>query len=120
RLLEVGYGSGLLLPTLARAADLVDGIDNTSEPAEVRAALARMGVANLGWLVKGDVARMPFPAGGHDAVVAFSLFDHLAGARLARAFAEVARVLRPTGRALVGCPAVHRAMNAAFAAIGSR
>jgi SAM-dependent methyltransferase len=37
---------------------------------------------------------------------------------LAPALTEVARVLRPGGRLLVGCPAVHKLMNAAFAAVG--
>ena len=120
RILEVGFGSGLLLPTLARGADLVDGIDATSEPSEVRAALGRMGIENLGYLVKGDARRMPFPDDSYDLVVAFSILEHLPGEALGQAIAEAARVLKRGGRFLVGCPAVHRGMNLAFAAIGFR
>jgi SAM-dependent methyltransferase len=53
-------------------------------------------------------------------VVAFSIFEHLKRAELERAIAEAHRVLRPGGVLLVGCPAVHKGMNLAFAAIGFR
>ena len=120
RLLEEGYGSGLLLPTLARVALVVDGIDLASEPDEVRAQVSAMGVDNLGELVHGDVRALPFAAGRYDVVVAFSIFEHLRPGELGAALAGVARVLGPGGRLLVGCPAVHKAMNLAFAAIGFR
>ena len=118
RLLEVGFGSGLLLPTLARVARVVDGIDLCSEPDEVRAQVGAMGVGNLGELVRGDIRALPFSSGRYDVVVAFSILEHLRQGELPAALAEVVRVLGPGGRLLVGCPAVHKAMNLAFAAIG--
>ncbi len=118
RLLEIGFGSGLLLPTLVGLAEVVDGIDLASDPTEVRAALDRIGVQSVGTLVRGDAQHMPFSDGSYDAVVAFSILEHLREEALRATVAEVARVLVPGGRFLVGCPAVHRAMNAAFRAIG--
>lgn len=120
RLLEIGFGSGLLLPTLARAADIVDGIDLASDPESVRESLARIGVTNLGRLVRGDARAMPFADESYDAVVAFSILEHLRPNELGATIGEVARVLKPGGRFLVGCPAVHKAMNLAFRAIGFR
>jgi SAM-dependent methyltransferase len=117
RLLELGYGSGLLLPTLARAAEAVDGVDLTSRPEAVRGPLRALGV-EVGELLQGDVRALPLPDGRYDQVVAFSLLEHLRPEDQPRALAEVARVLAPGGGFLVGCPAVHRGMNAAFAAIG--
>lgn len=119
RLLEIGYGSGLLLPTLARVTDALVGVDREPEPPGLRAALERLGVQPAA-LVQADVQALPFSDGEFDGVVAFSILEHLSAAELTRAAAELARVLRPGGRLLVGCPAVHRAMNAAFAAIGFR
>jgi SAM-dependent methyltransferase len=118
RLLEVGYGSGLLLPTLSTVCDRLDGVDLTSDPAAVRATALRLGVTNLGELVRGSVCRLPFPDGSYDTVVAFSILEHLRAPELAEAMAEVARVLARGGRFLVGCPAVHKGMNLAFSAIG--
>jgi ubiquinone/menaquinone biosynthesis C-methylase UbiE len=117
RLLEIGYGSGLLMPTLASACDELYGVDLEHEPAGLRDRLARLGVRPEA-LVQANAQRMPFSDGQFDAVVAFSIFEHLRAAELGTALGEVARVLRPGGHFLVGCPAVHRLMNAAFLTIG--
>jgi SAM-dependent methyltransferase len=117
RLLEIGYGSGLLMPTLDAIADEVYGADIDEEPAGLRATLAQLGVRPRE-LVKADVQSLPYPDSYFDAVVAFSILEHLDHEALQRAASQVARVLQPGGVFLVGCPAVHRAMNAAFFAIG--
>jgi SAM-dependent methyltransferase len=117
RLLEIGYGSGLLMPTLASACDELYGLDREEEPAGLRARLLRLGVAPRA-LVQATAQAMPFDPGFFDAVVAFSIFEHLRAGELGPTLGEVARVLAPGGRLLVGCPAVHRLMNAAFATIG--
>jgi len=117
RVLEIGYGSGLLLPTLSTIADDVYGVDIEPEPPALRGTLARLG-ASVCDLRQADVQRLPFPDDHFDGVVAFSIFEHLKNDQLRPAIREVARVLQPRARFLIGCPAVHRAMNAAFAAIG--
>ncbi len=119
RLLEVGYGSGLLLPTLAQGADELYGVDREPPPPALRERLATLGCVPAELRV-ADVTAMPFPDHHFDAVVAFSIFEHLHAAELDRAAAELLRVLRPQGLLLVGCPAVHPLMSAAFAAIGFR
>ena len=119
RLLEIGYGSGLLMPTLASACDELYGLDLEREPAGLRDRLQRLGVRPRA-LVQANAQRMPFADGFFDAVVAFSIFEHLRAHELAPALGEVARVMRAGGRFLVGCPAVHKLMNAAFATIGFR
>jgi SAM-dependent methyltransferase len=119
RLLEVGYGSGLLIPTLCSQSDELYGVDLEREPPQLRAALERLGARPKG-LVQADVRSLPFSDGYFDGVVAFSILEHLERAALDKALGELARVLEPGGRLLVGVPAVHRAMNAAFLAIGFR
>jgi ubiquinone/menaquinone biosynthesis C-methylase UbiE len=117
RLLEVGYGSGLLMPTLASVCDELYGLDREPEPEGLRARLLQLGVTPRD-LVQADVQKMPFTDGFFDAVVAFSIFEHLKEHELSSALAEVARALAPGGQLLIGCPAVHKVMNAAFSAIG--
>lgn len=117
RLCEIGYGSGLLMPTLTAVCDELYGVDRAREPEGLRARLGALGVTPRA-LVQADVAAMPFCDGFFDAVVAFSIFEHLRPDELPRALGEVARVLARGGRLLVGCPAVHKLMNAAFSAIG--
>ena len=70
--------------------------------------------------MQADIRKLPFPDAHFDGVVAFSILEHLKRDELQEAAREVSRVLQPGGRFLVGCPAVHQAMNAAFAAIGFR
>jgi ubiquinone/menaquinone biosynthesis C-methylase UbiE len=117
RLLEIGYGSGLLMPSLSRVSEEISGADLLPEPPGLRATLARLGV-HPRELVQADVQKLPFPDGHFDGAVAFSILEHLKRPELA--LAELARVLEPGGRLLVGMPAVHPVMNAAFAAIGFR
>ena len=117
RILEIGYGSGLLIPTLSALADEVHGVDIEPEPPGLRATLQKLG-ASVCDLKQSDVQRLPYADAHFDAVVAFSILEHLKAHELGRALQEVARVLAPGGIFLVGCPAVHAGMNAAFAAIG--
>jgi SAM-dependent methyltransferase len=117
RLLEIGYGSGLLMPTLAPLARELHGADLEAEPPNLRATLARLG-AHPASLVQADIRRLPFPDAHFDGAIAFSILEHLRAGELLEAGRELARVVSPGGRLLVGCPAVHRAMNAAFSLIG--
>jgi len=119
RLLEIGYGSGLLMPSLAACTDALYGADLEREPAGLRDALAKLGVTPRE-LRQADARALPWEDGFFDGVVAFSIFEHLRDNELRAALGEVARVLAPGGHLLVGCPAVHKAMNAAFSAIGFR
>jgi len=117
RLLELGYGSGLLLPTLDALTDELYGADLEVEPPGLAAALEKLGV-HPKQLLQADARKLPFPDGHFDGIVALSILEHLRSDELAAAAQELARVTAPDGVFLVGCPAVHKAMNAAFAAIG--
>lgn len=116
RLLEIGYGSGLLLPTLQQLARRVFAVDLRPPPKSLPAALERLGAHPS--LVQADIRALPFATGSFDAVVAFSILEHLHHHELAPAAAELARVLAPGGVLVIGCPAVHPPMNALFTAIG--
>jgi SAM-dependent methyltransferase len=118
RLLEVGYGSGLLMPTLQSICDELSGVDLVAVPPGLEETLAQLGVRAR--LVQGNLLELPFTDGEFDAVVAFSILEHLKPESLERAARELARVLVARGTVLIGCPAVHKAMNAAIAAIGFR
>jgi len=44
--------------------------------------------------------------------------EHLRGPQLRPALRDLGRVIKPGGQLLIGCPAVHKLMNAAFSSIG--
>lgn len=112
--LEVGYGAGAVLLALAPASRRLHGIDLDAEPASVTQTLASRGFEAS--LLKGSVYHLPYEAEAFDLVVSFSVFEHLHEFDVA--LREVARVLRPRGRFLLGMPAVNRLMEWGFRAIG--
>ena len=112
--LEIGYGAGAVLLALAPVVDELHGIDLDADPEPVEAILRAHGHA--AHLRQANVMDLPYEDGSFDLVVSFSVFEHLA--EYERALGEVARVLRPGGRFLLGMPAVNRMMEAGFQLIG--
>lgn len=100
KLLEVGYGSGVFFPELAKVADELYGADIHEHPADVTAALSAAGIRAQ--LVTAPAEHLPFPAETFDLVIAVSTFEFVTDARLA--INELARVLTPTGRIIVVTP----------------
>jgi SAM-dependent methyltransferase len=113
RVLEVGVGSGVLVPTLTKRyaeytgtdLTLARGLDALVAPG-CRAEFRR---ADL--LAAGDL-----PEGRYDAVVCFSVLEHIADAE--GAARGLARALAPGGTLVTGYPMVSRLMSRAFALIG--
>lgn len=115
RVLEVGYGSGVFLPELAgRSGVQVIGVDRHGSGASVRRMARAEGVDAA--LVAGDALGLPLADESVDAVVCLSVLEHVAA--LDQAAAEIRRVLRPGGIAVLGYPRVDRLMGALFRAIG--
>ena len=112
--LEVGYGAGAVLLAIAASVDELHGIDLDADPASVQAWLG--GYERTAKLVKGSVYELPYETAEFDLVLSFSVFEHLH--QYERGLSEVARVLKPGGRFLLGMPAVNTMMELAFRMIG--
>lgn len=95
--LDVGCGTGVLLDALARAepAARLTGLDLS--PDMLARARARTGAAAA--LCVGDTEALPFADAAFDVVVSVSVLHHVRRPRAA--IAEMHRVLRPGGRAVV-------------------
>ncbi|SDJ28612.1 Methyltransferase domain-containing protein [Lentzea albidocapillata subsp. violacea] len=98
RLLDIGYGSGVFLPELARHCDDLHGVDPHQKRAEVEANLARHGVSAT--LTTASVENLPYDTGSFDCLVSVSTLEYVPD--IEAACAEMRRVLRPGG-ALVLC-----------------
>jgi SAM-dependent methyltransferase len=67
-------------------------------------------------VIRADARFLPFPSAGLDLVVAFDILEHIEEDHLAAA--EIRRVLRPGGTALIAVPADMRLWSAHDAAVG--
>lgn len=97
-LLDAGMGAGRLCEQLAAHGWRVSGVDGSSEM--VAAACARLPDAAARFHVD-PIESLPFPDGSFDVVTATGVLEYTA---VAPALAEVQRVLRPGGRAVVSYP----------------
>jgi 2-polyprenyl-3-methyl-5-hydroxy-6-metoxy-1,4-benzoquinol methylase len=113
-ILELGYGSGILLPTLCRFGEAVFGIDLNSDPEAVKANCAKVG-GNAS-LVRGDIGNAHFAEGSFDLIVAMSVFEHIED--FMPAVRTAFGLLCPGGELLVGMPRVDSFMNTAIRLLG--
>ncbi len=100
RLLEVGFGSGVFVPSLRAIADEVYGIDVHDETARVQRALASQGVNAE--LLRSPAEAMPFTSECFDSIVAISSLEFVGD--LSKSCAEIRRVLKPGGSFVVVTP----------------
>jgi SAM-dependent methyltransferase len=97
--LDAGMGGGRLAVELDARGWTVSGID--SSPAMVAIARARLPELS-DRLLEADLAALPFPSGSFDAAVVTGAIEYVDD--LGRGLAELERVLRPGGRAIVSFP----------------
>jgi ubiquinone/menaquinone biosynthesis C-methylase UbiE len=100
RLLEVGYGSGVFLPELARHCGALYGIDLHQNAPVVEASMRAQGVAAT--LLSGSAMALPFADDSFDAVVTVSTLEFVPDVE--QCVGELLRVTRPGGVVLAVTP----------------
>ena len=97
--LDYGCGGGQYSLLMAGFAEHVTGIDISPDSvAECRARAERAGLTSRVTFKVGDCEQLPFPDASFDLVIEAGVLHHLA---LQNAYAEIARVLRPGGTAVM-------------------
>jgi 2-polyprenyl-3-methyl-5-hydroxy-6-metoxy-1,4-benzoquinol methylase len=113
RVLEIGVGSGVLVPTLTKHYAEYTGTDLTLarglDALVTPGCRAEFRTADL--LLDGDL-----PANHYDAIVCFSVLEHIEDA--GGAARTLARALTPGGTLVTGYPMVSALMTRAFSALG--
>jgi ubiquinone/menaquinone biosynthesis C-methylase UbiE len=100
RLLEIGYGSGVLIPELKTRSDEIYGIDPHQHHKEVEASLARHGIKAE--LHSSGAEQLPFPDAFFDCLVSVSALEYVED--IERACREMRRVLKPGGYLVLVTP----------------
>jgi len=99
--LDMGCGTGRFTVSLAERVSVVSGLDLSGAMLEA----ARKKLADRGLtadLREGDMAALPFPDESFDVVVCMLALMHIPRDDRQQVFHEVARVLRPGGRMVIG------------------
>jgi arsenite methyltransferase len=103
RVLDIGSGPGLLVAEMAEAvgqSGRVTGLEiSDSMLALGRRRCADPSIRKRVAFVKADAVALPFPDGTFDVAVSTQVYEYVAD--LKAALAELYRVLRPSGRALI-------------------
>jgi SAM-dependent methyltransferase len=113
-ILEVGYGSGIFLPELARRSPRLVGIDLHVDSERVRRMLTALGIDAE--LHEGSLFEMPFAEREFDALMCLSVLEHIVD--LEGALTELRRVLKPGGVAVLGFPVRNPITDTFFRAVG--
>lgn len=116
RALEVGFGSGIALPSLHEMYREVHGLDLTADAEAVMSVFEPLGIRLN--LRRADVRDMPYPDDYFDTVLLISILEHLRPSELETAFREIRRVLKPAGQAVYGTPIERPFMVMMFRVLG--
>jgi SAM-dependent methyltransferase len=113
-LLEVGYGSGIFLPTLARRCDKLSGVDIHTKVEQVQQMLAAERISAT--LQRGNVLNLPYRGEEFDAVVCLSVLEHLR--ELDVAVDEICRVAKSGATVVLGFPVRNVATSSFYRLMG--
>jgi SAM-dependent methyltransferase len=101
--IDVGCGNGALLDALLSEGFACTGIDSSA--VSVRHVTERFRArSGFHGAMTGSVDRLPLPDGQAGTALLVEVVEHLDGPTLERALAELHRVLRPGGHAIVTVP----------------
>jgi len=115
-LLEVGFGSGILLVELDCRAKNVYGVDIHEKISVVQKMADDLGINAK--LQKASVLSLPYEDNFFDAVVAVSIFEHLKPLELDKALIEVKRVLSKNGVVVLSFPTRNIITDVFFQTLG--
>ena len=99
-LLEIGFGSGILLRELSKRSRHVFGVDKHEHISKVD-AMAKIEGINAR-LIQSDIMCLPYKDESFDCIVSIATLEHIK--ELPKAISEVKRVLKKNGLAVLGFP----------------
>ena len=117
KILDIGYGCGLLYPSLNKIADKLYGLETHGKEKEVYESLHKEGIAREKVeLSPGSILAMPYESNYFDCVVSVSTLEHIED--LPKALGEIERVLKEGGEAVLSFPVRNKITDAFYRLVG--
>ena len=113
-ILDVGYGSGIFLPTLKGIGNKLYGLDEHKFDKEVLNSLKKLDI-NVD-LTSADLTKMPYENEKFDAIISISAYEHIKNLDIA--MEELNRVLKIGGFVYIGVPVKNKLTNIFFELVG--
>lgn len=114
-LLEIGYGSGVFLPTLSKIAKKLTGLDIHKYTDDVKKMLKFYNIKNVN-LVSGDIMKMPFKDAIFDGCVIVSTLEDIKDSE--KAVKEIKRVTKDGGKIFISFPVKNLITDTFFHLVG--
>lgn len=115
-MLEIGFGSGVLLPELSKRSDRVFGIDIHNSIYKVKEMLKKENIDTK--LTRGDILHLPYKDESFDCAISIATLEHVKD--LSKAVFEIKRILKVNGFAVLGFPIANKASDLLLIVTGSR
>lgn len=112
--LEIGYGSGILIPTIQQYVTAYYGIDLDANPDQVYENIRKSGIEMPIHLVQGDIFELECKS--FDLIIAISVFEHIK--EIEKLIRKIRTLLSNDGYLLIGVPRTDRWMSMLFSLIG--
>jgi ubiquinone/menaquinone biosynthesis C-methylase UbiE len=116
KLLEVGTGSGIFLPTLSTLSDKIVATDIHPNLDKVEAMITKEELYCDVEFKNVDIQKMPFKKDSFGGVISISTMEHIQ--KLDQAFDEVHKVLKKDGLFVIGIPAANLVTRMGFILLG--
>lgn len=114
-LLEIGFGSGILLRELSKRSKYVFGADKHEYISKVGTMAKIEGIAAR--LIQADIMYLPYKNESFDCIVSIATLEHIK--ELPQAISEISRVLKQNGLAVLGFPVANKVSDFLLVLTGS-
>ncbi|MBL7148206.1 MAG: class I SAM-dependent methyltransferase [Nanoarchaeota archaeon] len=101
--LEIGFGSGILLPELASRTKKLTAIDKHNYIETVRNIIKTKNIQAD--LLKADILNMPFPDNTFDGILCLSVLEFVED--IPQAIREIKRIAKPKAKIIIGSPVLN-------------
>jgi SAM-dependent methyltransferase len=120
KLLDVGYGSGILFPSLLNFAKICYGLEIHGKEKEIYEMLEKEGADKSRVILQaGSILAMPYENEAFDSIVCVSTLEHMdPSGSLDKALEEIARVLKNSGCAVLSFPVRNVITDFFYQAVG--